>query len=128
MCHMFFIHIYRNVSFHHIFMIRRNHCLRSPKLNHNISNGCRQVVRMFWPLLSNPKCIVDYIRLNTLLQPLSNVSFVNPQHFNNTFTTTNWWTRSKHTYNVFSNYKLNLLWTYQLTCDPHTRFHTLLEP
>jgi hypothetical protein len=47
--------------------------------------------------------------------------FVNPQHFSNISTTTNWWTKNKQTYNVFGNYKLNLLWTYQVTCDP--RFH-----
>jgi len=44
--------------------------------------------------------------------------FVNPQHLSNTSITTNWWTISKHTYNVFGNHKLSLLWTYQMTCDP----------
>lgn len=120
---MFFMHLYRNVSSHHVFMIRRNHSLKSPKLNHNISYGCRQGVRMFWPFLSNPKCIVDSIHLNMLFQRLFDVSFVNPQHFSNTFTTTNWWTRGKYTYNVSGSYNLSLLWTYQVTSDP--RFHVV---
>jgi hypothetical protein len=123
MCHMLFMHLYRNALPHHIFSIRKNHSLRNLKLNHNIFNGCRQGVTTSWPLLSNPKCIVDCIHLNMSLQRLFDVFFVNPQHFSNTSTTTNWWTRNKHTYNVFGNYKLNLLWTYQMTCDP--RFHVV---
>jgi len=68
MCHMFFMYLYKNAPPHHIFPIKRNHSLRSPKLNHNIFNGCKQGVISSWPFLSNPKCIVDYIHLNTSLQ------------------------------------------------------------
>jgi hypothetical protein len=102
MCHMFFMHLYINEPPHHIFSIRRNHSLRNPKLNHNISNGCTQAVGASWHFLSNLKCIVDYIHLNTLFECLSDVSFVNPQHFNKTSNTTNWWTRNKHTYNFLA--------------------------
>ncbi len=63
---------------HHIFLIRRNHSLKSPKLNHNISNGCRQGVKASWPLLNNPKCIVDYIHLNTSFQRLFDVFLSTP--------------------------------------------------
>ncbi len=123
MCRMLIMHLYINALPHHIFFIRKNHSLKSPKLNHNISSGCRQGVRTSWPLLSSPKCIVDCIHLNTLFQHLFDVSFVNPQCFSNISTTTNWWTKSKHTYNVFGSYKLSRLWTYQVTCD--SRFHVV---
>jgi hypothetical protein len=78
MCHMLFMHLYRNALPHHIFSIRKNHSLRNLKLNHNIFNGCRQGVRVSWPLLSNPKCIVDCIHMNMSLQHLFDVFLSTP--------------------------------------------------